>query len=143
MQTAERPPVGFKRDGTPQKRANQWTKRKEFSEIPDRDRSRHRADCAAAYLERVMSGKTESNPYRVQAAKALMDKGLPSLQAVEQTVMEAAVNRSEADILNDLREIIKQHPDLIQQLLAEQARAEDNPGPKPVSETQQTEASCA
>lgn len=100
-------------------------------------RQRIKTGMLTARLQRAALGKVEMSTNQVQAAKVLLDKAIPTLQAVESVITEVAANRSESDLLNDLREIIKQHPDLIQQLLAEQARSTDNPGPKPVAAGQQ------
>ena len=123
----------YKRDGSPRKRSNQWLKREELGGIPERDRARHRAECAAAYLEHVMTGRAQSNTNRVQAARALMDKGLASLSAVEQTILEPAAISDEATLYASLREIIKQHPDILAQLNAEAAQSSPNPGPQPAA----------
>ena len=128
----------YKRDGTKRKVSNQWLKRQELGGIPERDRDRHRAECAAAYLSHVMEGKTKGDTVRVQAARALMDKGKPSLSAVEQTTIEPATERSESELISSLREIIKQYPDVLKQLIAEQAQA--SPG---VVEVIQPEAKVA
>ena len=115
--------VGHKRDGTPQRRANQWPKRKELGGTGlDRDKDRHRAECAAAMLERHLDGKLDMSATQVQAAKILLDKGKPSLQAVEQTMLEPAMARTESEILDQLRAYIAQHPELIAELVGAQAR---------------------
>jgi hypothetical protein len=117
-------PVGLKRDGTPQKRANQWTKRKEVSGlIPEKDKVEHRAHIAAAKLEACMNGKVELSQTQMQAAKALMDKGIASRQAIETTSLEPAalITKDQEEAI--LRSLIAQRPDLVQQILAEQARS--------------------
>ena len=82
-------PVGLKRDGTPQKRSNQWTKAKEVQgKVNERDRDRVRAEVLADRLEKHVNGKVDLSPTQVQAAKILIDKGKPSLQAIEQTNSE-------------------------------------------------------
>jgi hypothetical protein len=88
-QTKEPLPVGLKKDGTPQRRANQWTKAKAVQgQVNERDRDRIRAEVLASRLEEHVEGKRELSATQVQAAKILIDKGKPSLQAVEQTFHE-------------------------------------------------------
>ena len=121
-------PVGLKRDGTPQKRNNQWTKRKEMGQqLPDRDKDKHRAECAAAMLDQHLQGNREMSATQVQAAKILMDKGKPSLQAVESTVVEPAVMRSEAELYEELKAALRSRPDLTQQALADLAKEQQSP----------------
>jgi polynucleotide 5'-kinase involved in rRNA processing len=97
--------VGLKRDGTPQKRANQWTKAKEVQgKVNERDRDRIRAEVLAHRLEQHVEGKVELSATQVQAAKILIDKGKPSLQAVEQTIHEEP--KSEAEIVAQLHALL-------------------------------------
>ena len=87
---------------------------------PDRDRVR--AEYAAAKLEAHIAGTLKMSPSQVQAAKVVIDKGKPSLSAIEATVVDAAATRSEADIIGDLRALFAAHPGLVQQILCEQAK---------------------
>ena len=109
-------PVGLKRDGTPQKRANQWTKAKEVQgQVNERDRDRVRAELLANRLEQHVNGAVELSPTQVQAAKILIDKGKPSLQAVEQTTHEEPA--SEGQIMASLAHLISQNPALLRPLI--------------------------
>jgi hypothetical protein len=98
-------PVGLRKDGTPQRRANQWTKAKEVQgKVNERDRDRLRAEVLASRLEEHVEGKRELSATQVQAAKILIDKGKPSLQAVEQTVHEEP--KSETEIMAQLSTLL-------------------------------------
>lgn len=116
-------PVGFKKDGTPQKRSNQFTKRRELNgSVPAKDITEHRAHIAAAKLEACMEGKVQLSDVQMRAAKALMDKGIASRQAIETTAIEPAAALSKDDERALLRALVSQHPDMVQELLGEQAR---------------------
>lgn len=119
--------VGHKRDGSPQKHSNQWLKRKELKQElsagAERDKDKLRAEMCAAFIEQHVHGKRKMSSSQVQAAKILIDKGKPSLQAVEQTTIEPAAVRNDAELVEGLRAIIQAHPDLIQRILGEQAAA--------------------
>lgn len=85
------------------KGANQFTKGSRV-EHDETTRAKIRAAFAADKLEDYLKGKCTLEASHVAAAKALMDKGMPSLQAVEQTnVQEPA---TEAEIMAQLRALL-------------------------------------
>ena len=53
---------------------------------------------------------------QVSAAKVLIDKGMPSLQAIEQTQVSEYDKMSPAELLDYVRAFITSHPELIAQL---------------------------
>lgn len=61
----------------------------------------------------------ELQPSAVALLKARYDKLRPSLSAVEQTNVNPEDKKTEAQIINDLREIVRSNPDLIKLLLSE------------------------
>lgn len=62
------------------------------------------------------SGKVvELSQSQVKAIQILMDKSLPSLSSVDQTV-EQVVERSEEDMMTELREMIAKNPELAKML---------------------------
>lgn len=75
-----------------------------------------------ARLHSAAMGKADMSATQVAAAKVLLDKAMPTLQAVEQTNTEPAVTRSEAELLAELKQYLSAHPDLTQQALAELAK---------------------
>ena len=75
-----------------------------------------RAAFAADKLEDFLKGKTELNPAHVSAAKALMDKGMPSLQAVESVQTNDFEKMSEDELESMVKALITSHPALIQKL---------------------------
>jgi hypothetical protein len=94
-------------------RSNRWLKRRDEK---DREaiRERIKTDMLCAQLERAAAGEIELSPTQVQAAKVLLDKTLPSLQAVEQTQIEAP--KDEGEILGALTHLLSQNPSLLRQL---------------------------
>jgi hypothetical protein len=75
-----------------------------------------RAAFAADKLESYMKGEIELTPAQVSAAKILMDKGMPSLQAVEQTQVNEFEQMSEEEILGLVNALITSNPGLIAKL---------------------------
>jgi hypothetical protein len=94
-------------------RSNRWLKRRDEK---DREaiRERIKTDMLCSQLERAAAGEIELSPTQVQAAKVLLDKTLPSLQAVEQTQIEAP--KDEGEILGALTHLLSQNPSLLRQL---------------------------
>ena len=136
--------VGLKRDGTKQARSNQWIKRKAIKAVGadaaiERDKSRLRAEYASRMLESHLDGTVKLDAVGVQAAKALMDKGLPSLQAIETTSVEPAMTMTEETILASLVSAMTAYPHLVNRAQAELAKQSSSP----VSDTQQPKADVA
>jgi hypothetical protein len=110
----------------------------ELQSMPIKEKDAIRAEFAAKKLEAHMRSpeKNTLTPTQVSAAKILMDKGKPSLQAVEQTNIEPALARTESEIIESLNKIIDANPDILTQLIAIRARSEAS---KPVDATQHAE----
>lgn len=62
------------------------------------------------------------DPTRIKAAEILLARSLPTLSAVEQSTVEPDQKLTEADILTKIRALISAHPELVQQVIADQAR---------------------
>jgi hypothetical protein len=58
--------------------------------------------------------KMDSN--QVAAARAVIDKGLPSLQAIEQSTTDPLDAMSEQDMVELIRSHIRSHPEVLQAL---------------------------
>lgn len=103
MEEEKKPlPVGFKRDGTPQRRNNQFTKAKALQgQVNERDKDRIRAEMLSQRLYKYANSKgkrTEKyrmEPAQVQAAKVLIERGKPALQAIESVIYEAPASEEE------------------------------------------------
>jgi hypothetical protein len=118
-------PSGFKKDGTPQKRANQWTKARDQARLAidaEEHRRRIKVGMLQARLHSAAMGKADMSATQVAAAKVLLDKAMPTLQAVEQSYTEPAATRSEAELLAELKAVLASNPDLAQKALAELAK---------------------
>lgn len=97
------------------------------------------------FLLRIAADNSKSEATRMQAAKIVLPYLKPALSAVEQTVVEPAMTREEHELSADLKEALRramiENPDLVQQILGEQAKNAtlspvDNPdeqAPKPTS----------
>jgi hypothetical protein len=100
--------------------ANQFTKAKEEGRVPPKgknaftegkrekmdplQKAKIRAAFAADKLEQYMKGEIELNQSQVSAAKILMDKGMPSLQSIENTTVEEP--KTEAEIMAQLHSLL-------------------------------------
>lgn len=76
-------------------------------------------------LKRHAKGEIEMTPTQVQAAKILLDRALPTLSSVEQTVLDPASSMTEDQIIAQMTEIALKHPHLIRQLNAKLGPAPD------------------
>lgn len=85
-------------------------------------RARIKTGILLAKLEKDAIGKGNLTDGQRASIKLLIDKALPTLQAVESTQLDSAATRSEAELYADLKALIAAHPDLIQAALAEHAR---------------------
>lgn len=85
-------------------------------------RRRIRVGMLLSRLEDAVDGRVEITPVQAQAAKILLDKALPTLQSIEQTTIDPSSALGEGDIRDQLRALLAAHPDLVQELLGEQAR---------------------
>ncbi len=77
----------------------------------------------AAEEKDAEGNKVEMDSVRVQAAKILIDKGKPNLQAIEQVNYDAVDTLDEEALMAMLRSIITANPALLSRLLVEDARA--------------------
>lgn len=100
---------------------NGWTKR---SELRDVEAIRRRVDVGRILgrLERIGEGKEDASPSQIAALKILADKTIPSLSAVENTQIDPSAALGESDIREQLRSLLAAHPDVVAELLGEQAR---------------------
>ena len=83
-----------------------------------------RAEFAAKKLMQCVKGNGKSTLDRnqVAAARALLDKGKPSLQAIEQTNIDPAASLSESQIRENIKQLLVEHGSLVAEILAEIAR---------------------
>lgn len=110
------------RKGQAVRKANieQWQARNKVRMTSEEHRQRIKVGMLITKLEKVASGQMKLSQSQVTAAKALLDKALPTLQAVEAHVItEPAATRSEADLLADLRALVRAYPDVVRSMLAE------------------------
>lgn len=80
------------------------------------EKAKIRAGIAADKLQRFMDGEIELSQAQVSAARALMDKGLPSLQAVEQKEVNDLDRMSQQEMDDMVRALITANPGLLQRL---------------------------
>lgn len=104
-------------------RGNQYTTGKPERVHVEDMRARIKVGILLSKLERDVEGKIELTDGQRASIKLLIDKALPTLQAVEQSMTEPAVTRSESELLEAMRQLMLSHPDLVQQILGEQAKA--------------------
>jgi hypothetical protein len=62
--------------------------------MPERVRERIRASVLIDRLHKVAAGEVDASPQSIQAARILLDKSLPSLQAVDHTTGGEALSVS-------------------------------------------------
>ena len=120
--------------------ANQYTpsaQRKKPRLDPEEQRQAIKIGAIRKRLQDAALGKCRMTTDQVAAARCLMDKAIPTLSAVESTVIEQSARQSEADILAQLGNLIRSHPDLLQLALAEQARQAPLGSPESVAGAQQ------
>lgn len=115
---------------------NQFTtgKRTKHDELT---KAKIRATFAADRLEAYIKGETSLEPAQVAAAKALMDKGMPSLQAVEQKNVSEFEEMSEDEMREYVRALILSHPELIKEFAPGARDASQQISPNAVQHSQQ------
>ena len=74
-----------------------------------------RAEMLSQRLEQFIAGEVELSPAQVSAAKILIDKGKPSLQAVQQSHEDPWADKSEQELMDSVRALISSHPALLAQ----------------------------
>lgn len=85
-------------------------------------RARIKVGILLAKLDKDATGVEKLTEGQRASIKLLIDKAMPTLQAVETVVQEPAVTRSEAELLQELKAVLSRSPDLTQQALAELAK---------------------
>ena len=70
-------------------------------------------------LKKHADGEIELSPTQIRAAEILLDRALPKLSAVEQTVIDPAASMSEEEILAQLVDLARKHPQIIRKLQAQ------------------------
>jgi hypothetical protein len=98
-----------------QKHSNQHIKRKEVAESAEFIRKRIQAGILIKRLKRASSGKLEMSKSQLEATKMLLDKAMPSLQAVEHSQTE--VPKTEDEILASLAHLIASNPAVLKPLV--------------------------
>jgi hypothetical protein len=79
-----------------QKRSNQYIKRREEAENAETIRRKIKTGILISRLTKASKGKVELSRSQLDATKILLDKALPSLQAVETTHVEVTPTPEEA-----------------------------------------------
>ena len=129
-QTPDQPKYGmFRKDGTPRRRSNQFiaAKRSAMAKETAEDlRQKIRIGMVLQKLHRAVQGKEDLSPTQVQSCKILMDKAIPTLQSVEQTITEPAAVLDESALFKQLQELLAAFPDMRAKLIeGESERVQD------------------
>lgn len=114
---------------------NGWMKRRDALDV-EQIRKRIKVGMLVSRLEAASEGRVDMSATQVAAAKILLDKAVPSLSAVEQTTIDPSASLGESDIRDQLRTLLASHPDVVAELLGEQARQAreaSDPAPEPIS----------
>ena len=106
-----------------QKHSNQYIKRKERAQDIEFARRKIKAGILIGRLNRAAAGKVDLTKSQLEATKMLLDKAVPSLQAVEQTTVNQYEDSTPESRLALAQALISTFPELIAQL---------NLAPKPV-----------
>ena len=70
-------------------------------------------------FQKHMDGDLELTPTQIRAGEILLDRALPKLSAVEQTVIDPAASMSEEEILAQLMDLARKHPQIVRKLQAQ------------------------
>lgn len=103
-------------------RSNGWIARRENALGIEDMRRRIKVGMLLSRLEDAAEGRVELTPVQAQAAKILLDKAMPTLQSVETTQIDPSATLGDADIRDQLRALLSAHPDVVAELIGEQAR---------------------
>lgn len=101
-------------------------------ELTDSWKENIRASMLMKRLEDHYLGKLEKplDSSQIKAAEVILARLVPTLSAVEQTVVNTADAQSEGDILSNLNALLTAHPGLLDTLIAmRQAKSEPDPVP--------------
>jgi hypothetical protein len=90
--------------------ANRWD---EGDKQPQATKDKIRAENLSQRLEQFVAGEIELSQAQVSAAKVLIDKGKPSLQAVSQSQEDPMAGRTEEELLEQIRDLISSRPELL------------------------------
>lgn len=85
-------------------------------------RARIKVGILLAKLDKDASGEEKLTEGQRASIKLLIDKAMPTLQAVETTQIEPAAALTKDGEKELLRALILQHPDLVQEVLGEMAK---------------------
>lgn len=75
-----------------------------------------RAEQLSNRLEKFINGEIELTPAQVNAAKILIDKGKPNLQAIEQRQSDPFEGMNEQELMEALRALISSNPEVARHL---------------------------
>lgn len=89
-----------------QKRSNQHIKRRERAHDIEFARRKIKAGILIARLNRAAAGKTELSKSQLEATKMLLDKAVPSLQAVETSQANPWDSVSDEDMREQVKALI-------------------------------------
>ena len=100
---------------------NKWTKlaqanSPEAKRQLERWRERYQSGAIMDKLAEIANGEVKANPLQIKAYELILDRLEPRLSAVEQTTVDPG--RSEADIMQELRQAIEADPSFKTQLQA-------------------------
>ena len=70
-------------------------------------------------LKKHARGEIEMSPTQIRAAEILLDRVIPKLSAVEQTVIDPAASMSKEEILAQLVDLARKHPQIVRKLQAQ------------------------
>lgn len=100
-------------DTPQQKRSNQYIKRAERYRDIEFARRKIKAGILISRLNKAAAGKTELTKSQLEATKMLLDKAVPSLQAIEQTNIDPMDEMSEDQHLSQAMALITSNPALV------------------------------
>lgn len=99
-----------------QKHSNQHIKRRERAHDIEFARRKIKAGILISRLNKAAAGTIELSKSQLEATKMLLDKAVPSLQAIEQTNINPMDDMPEEQLLGMAKALITAHPELIAQL---------------------------
>lgn len=90
-----------------------------FHAVKDGDLDEHGISSPIHYLLGVMRNNKKPDALRIEAAKSVAPYLQPKLSAVEFTNSNPDEGKTEAELMNDLRRLIGENPDLIKGIFPE------------------------
>jgi len=79
---------------------------------------------AVMELNRILE-ESDNDDTKLKAIKLVLDKTVPTLSAVDQTVKDVTENMSEEAMIARLRELVTSNPELLSKILADNARGKE------------------